>query len=127
MKKLFIISCLSCLIISCGNQDNDAAKNNSQAAEAPKKVEDPEVKKGLELIAKSDCLTCHKLNDQLVGPPYSAVAERYAKTDLVIDTLSDKIIKGGTGRWGTVPMTAHPQISKEDAKTMVKYVLSITK
>jgi cytochrome c len=43
----------------------------------------------------------------------------------VLDTLSDKIIKGGGGRWGAVPMTPHPQVSKEDATTMVKYVLSL--
>lgn len=127
MKKIFIVGCLSCLLISCGNQNNDAAKTEQQTAETPKKTEDPEAQKGLELIAKSDCLTCHKLNDQLVGPPYLAVAERYAKTDLVIDTLSGKIIKGGSGRWGTVPMTAHPQLSKDDAALMVKYVLSVKK
>ena len=36
-----------------------------------------------------------------------------------------KVMKGGSGNWGTVPMAGHPNISKADAELMVKYVLSL--
>jgi cytochrome c len=127
MKKLLIILSFSCIIISCG--DNKDAKQEQQAQETTTETQtpavDPDIEKGGDLVAKSDCLTCHRVSEKLVGPPYQAVAERYQASAEVIDTLSDKIIKGGGGRWGPVPMTPHPQISKEDAKTMVKYVLSL--
>ena len=86
---------------------------------------DPEVEKGLDLIAKSDCLTCHKVAEKFTGPAYVEVAKRYAGQPGIEDTLAQKIIKGGSGNWGTVMMIPHPTISPEDAKAMVKYILSI--
>jgi len=80
------------------------------------------------LIGKSDCLTCHKVDDILIGPPYRKVAEKYAgMPDTIISHLASKIISGGKGVWGEVPMTPHPAISKSDAEAMVKYVLLLKK
>ena len=133
MKKLFIILSFSGLglLASCGggndkNAETEARKDEAQAAPEPE-AENPDYEKGLALVGQSDCFTCHKVNEAAVGPAYQAVADRYEKTDAVIDTLSDKVIKGGAGKWGTVPMTPHPSVSKEDAVTMVKYVLSLKK
>jgi len=53
------------------------------------------------------------------------VAAKYEATDANIDMLADKIIEGGSGHWGDVPMTAHAGMSKENAKLMVKYILSL--
>ncbi|HEX8355906.1 MAG TPA: c-type cytochrome [Segetibacter sp.] len=135
MKKLFIILSFSGLglLASCGggndkNAETEARKDEAQAAPEPEpEAENPDYEKGLALVGQSDCFTCHKVNEAAVGPAYQAVADRYEKTDAVIDTLSDKVIKGGAGKWGTVPMTPHPSVSKEDAVTMVKYVLSLKK
>jgi cytochrome c len=55
------------------------------------------------------------------------VAEKYPNTAENVSMLAGKVIKGGSGNWGTVPMTAHPAISPEDAATMVKYVLMLKK
>jgi cytochrome c len=126
MKKILIILTFSGIIISCGdNKDKDAKKEPAQETKAEAPAVDPDIEKGGDLVAKSDCLTCHRVSEKIVGPSYQSVAERYQLTDQVLDTLSDKIIKGGAGRWGVVAMTPHPQLSKEDAKTMVKYVLSL--
>ena len=129
MKKLVVVF-FGCLAISCGGNNNDKNENKEEEvkkAEAEAPAPNPDAAKGLELIGKSDCFTCHKVDEKHIGPAYQAVAERYTLTEQVLDTLSDKIINGGSGRWGAVAMTAHPQISKEDAKTMVKYVLSLKK
>ena len=134
MKKLLIIISFSGfgLFISCGggndtNTETEARKDEAkeQAEETP--VENPDYEKGLALVGQSDCLTCHKVNEASTGPAYSAVAAKYPNNAEVIDSLSNKVIKGGAGNWGVVPMTPHPQISKEDAVTMVKYVLSLKK
>lgn len=133
MKKLFIILSISglSLFASCGggtekNAETEAREEEAKAAPEPE-AENPDYEKGLALVGKSDCFACHKVNEAAVGPAYQAVADKYEKTDAVIDTLANKIIKGGAGNWGTTPMTPHPQLSKEDAVAMVKYVLSLKK
>jgi cytochrome c len=80
---------------------------------------------GLRLINKSDCKSCHQLNVRSVGPSYNEVAVKY-KGQNVIDQLADKVIAGGMGVWGEHAMSAHPAISKSDAKQMVSYILSLS-
>ncbi|AKD02074.1 c-type cytochrome [Pontibacter korlensis] len=83
--------------------------------------------KGAKLIAMSDCLSCHQEDKKLVGPSYVEVAEKYEFNDKNVDYLAEKIIKGGAGVWGQIPMTSHPDLSQDDAKEMAKYVLSLKK
>jgi cytochrome c len=125
MKKTIVLFSFIAFIASCGN--NNTEDKSAKTEEATPKAEDPEVEKGLNLVATSDCLTCHQVETASTGPAYTAVAAKYPANDAVIDSLSEKIIKGGSGNWGTVPMTSHPSISKDDAKAMVKYVLSLKK
>ena len=82
---------------------------------------------GGKLIAMSDCLSCHQEDKQLVGPSYKAVAEKYAFNDKNVDYLAGKIIEGGAGVWGQVPMTPHPNLKKEEAQDMARYILSLNK
>lgn len=82
---------------------------------------------GEKLISLSDCLACHKVDEKLVGPAYKEVAQKYKFNDKNVDYLAEKIIKGGAGVWGQVPMTPHPDIKKEDAREMAKYILSLNK
>ncbi|RZK78132.1 MAG: carbohydrate-binding protein, partial [Pedobacter sp.] len=81
---------------------------------------------GKTLIAGSDCKACHQIDGLSVGPSLTRVSKRYASDNAAVDKLSNKIIKGGGGVWGEHAMSAHPQISKEDASEMVKYILSLT-
>ena len=82
---------------------------------------------GEKLIAKSDCIGCHKLDKKLVGPSYLDIAKKYPMNDKSIAYLSGKIIKGGSGVWGSIPMPAHASLKKNDANSMVKYILSLKK
>jgi len=126
MKKTIVIFSFIAFIASCSNNSNTSKSSDSTSATASK-PEDPEVEKGLNLIAKNDCLTCHQVEVKTTGPAYMEVAAKYPNNDAVVDSLADKVIKGGSGNWGTVPMTSHPSLSKDDAKAMVKYVLSLKK
>jgi cytochrome c len=127
MKKTIVLFSFVAFVASCGNNNTADNTADTKTEEATPKAEDPEVEKGLNLVATSDCLTCHQIETKSTGPAYVEVAAKYPNNDAVIDSLSDKIIKGGSGNWGTVPMTPHPSISKDDAKAMVKYVLSLKK
>ncbi|WP_232064713.1 carbohydrate-binding protein [Rhodocytophaga rosea] len=82
---------------------------------------------GKQLIARSDCKACHTIDKVSVGPAYVAVAQRYKNQPGSVDKLAKKIIAGGAGSWGTqYVMSAHPQISAQDASEMVKYIFSLT-
>ena len=128
MKKILIIFSCFIFLMSCGG-DESKEKTETQAdttAAAPAEpAPDPEIAKGLDLVAKSDCFTCHKLTEKAIGPSYADIAAKYMGNQTAIDSLPDKIIKGGAGIWGTVPMTPHPTVSQEDAKAMATYVMAI--
>lgn len=83
------------------------------------------VAKGAKLITSSDCTSCHREREKLVGPAYSAVAAKYPSTDANITMLANKVIQGGKGNWGEIPMTPHPDLAVNDAKQMVAYILSL--
>lgn len=80
---------------------------------------------GKTLIENSDCKSCHLIDQKSAGPSYRDVADKYKGQAGAADRLAAKIIKGGAGVWGTTEMAAHPQISIEDARRMVDYILSL--
>lgn len=127
MKRILIAAALLMGLYSCGGGDSN--KENKEVAEPAKEEAKPATSsvedKAIGLIAKSDCLTCHKVHEKLVGPAYADVAAKYENTEANVAMLVDKVIKGGKGNWGEVPMTPHPTLSKEDVTTMVQYVLSL--
>jgi len=71
------------------------------------------------------CTTCHKVEQKLVGPSYNAVALRYENTEENVKMLADKMINGGSGNWGTIPMTPNPT-AKDHAETLAKWILSLS-
>ena len=128
MKKLILVLSTIVFTVACGNNASTEKTTETETkAEQPAAPEDPDVEKGLTLITQNDCLTCHQVETAGIGPAYTAIAEKYPNNQQVIDSLSGKIIKGGSGNWGQVMMTAHPTLSEDDAKAMVKYVLSLKK
>jgi len=133
MKLFFLAFILSTALLSCGGGDdkkgeNEKKDNAEQKTTSPDLSENPDYQKGLELIAKNDCLTCHKVDEALTGPKYRDVANKYAGLpDTIISHLAGKIISGGKGVWGEVYMTPHAALSKEDAEAMVKYILLLKK
>ncbi|MEL6623956.1 MAG: PQQ-dependent sugar dehydrogenase [Bacteroidota bacterium] len=76
-------------------------------------------------IESSDCYSCHNVETHSIGPSYRAVAKRYAKDGAAIDYLANKIINGGGGNWGEKMMAAHPQLSQDATRKMVRYILSL--
>jgi cytochrome c len=125
MKKLVVFAAL-CTAVACGSADNkkgteEKPAEGANAAPAASGANP----KGLDMIVSLDCTTCHKINEKNIGPAYADVAKKYEATDANIETLANKVIKGGSGNWGTVPMTPHPTLSVDSAKEMVRYILSL--
>ena len=124
MKRIILYLSITAFISSCGNNTDNAIPEKETKASITTNT-NPGVEKGLQLVATSDCFSCHKIKDAAIGPSYEAIADKYPNNENVIDSISKKIIKGGAGNWGTVPMTSHPAVSSEDAKLMVTYILSL--
>ena len=131
MKKYLTTFPLLVLLAACGGNDNQPSSTNvnkdTVAAEKPAATNDitanPDYQNGLAKISQSDCLSCHKISEKLIGPSYQDVANKYAGSDTAVNYLVAKIVKGGKGIWGQVPMTPHPLLTEADAQQMVKYIL----
>lgn len=142
MKRILVALVITAAACACGggsteteskpisNNENsnnqiggEQAKDNSTPATAS--TADASAGKGL--IEGSDCRTCHKDNEKLIGPAYTDVAKKYENTAANVTMLAKKVIEGGKGNWGEIPMTAHPQLSQADAESMVSYILSMKK
>ena len=78
----------------------------------------------LKLATAKNCMSCHAVDKKLVGPSYKDVAAKYAGQKDAADKLAAKVIKGGAGVWGPVPMPANAQVSPEEAKTLVAWILA---
>jgi cytochrome c len=81
---------------------------------------------GEQLAKDNDCYSCHAAHREMVGPPWSAVAQHYGDNPLSERMLVDKVIHGGVGDWGQAAMPPHPDLSAGDALTMVKWILSVS-
>ncbi len=123
-KTLLILSAITLILAACGGSNTDTATTTTTTpSPAPAAT-----KSGGELlIAKSDCIGCHHKENKIIGPSYQAIAEKYPSNEENIALLAGKIISGGKGVWGTVPMTPHAKITESDAKEMVTYILSLKK
>jgi cytochrome c len=138
-KIFFFVFTVQSLLIGCGGGKtatpdpvNDTTSDKTRSlAETPvpesinKAIKKEEYEAGALLVQHSDCLGCHKTDVKLVGPSYKEIAHKYPMAKNIIDTLIEKIIKGGAGNWGQVPMQPHANLSKEDVRLMVSYIFGL--
>ncbi len=130
-----MLGCFAFTIISCGGgsskqEGEQDAYNEYETADQPSKSGEsssPEnlIAQGKALVDQSDCRTCHHETNKLIGPSHTEVAEKYDFTQANVTYLAGKIIEGGSGVWGEIPMTPHPGVSQADAEKMAMYVLSL--
>ncbi|MCJ0762874.1 c-type cytochrome [Variovorax terrae] len=77
------------------------------------------------LATAKNCMACHSVDKKLVGPAFKDVAAKYAGQKDAVDKLSAKIIKGGSGVWGAVPMPANTQVNDAEAKKLAGWILTL--
>ena len=130
MKRMLIPVITLAVLVACnsgGSKEESKGDKKETSTDVADITENPDYKKGLNILAKNDCLTCHKVDEVLTGPSYRDVANKYAGADTAVAYLAGKIISGGSGVWGSVMMVPHPGISQEDAEAMAKYILLLKK
>ena len=82
---------------------------------------------GEDLIKKSGCSACHANDKKIVGPAYNDVSAKYKGDKAAPAKLLEKVMKGGSGVWGPVPMPPNPNVSDADLKTIITYILALKK
>ena len=143
MKKIFsnliITATITVGLTACGGGKKEEAKGEEGTEEAYDDYEtadepadatsdaspDDLIAQGKALVDASDCKTCHHATNKLVGPSHTDVAKKYEFTKANVSLLAGKIINGGSGVWGEIPMSPHADLPKADAEKMAMYVLSL--
>jgi cytochrome c len=129
MKHIISIFAIALILAACG--EKKAANTEKEDFGTPDESSKTEatggdaIAQGEALVNASDCKTCHSKDNRIVGPSHVDVAKKYDFTQANVDLLAKKIISGGAGVWGEVPMTAHADIPVADAEKMARYVLSL--
>jgi cytochrome c len=77
------------------------------------------------IIAKANCRSCHLVDAKLVGPAFKEIAAKYKDDENALDDLAGKVVGGGRGVWGEVPMPPNALLTEDEAKQILKYVLSL--
>jgi cytochrome c len=123
-----ILVATSLVIYSCGSKKETTNAEDygtpKEEAAAPVTASDA-ITQGESLVKASDCKTCHHSVNKIIGPSHTDVAKKYDFTKANVEMLAGKIIKGGSGVWGEIPMAAHADITQADAEKMARYVLSL--
>ena len=78
----------------------------------------------LQLATAKNCMACHAVDKKLVGPSYKDIAAKYAGQSDAAGKLEGKVLKGGSGVWGPVPMPSNTQVSADEAKKLVAWILT---
>lgn len=79
----------------------------------------------LALATSKNCMSCHAVDKKLVGPAYKDVSAKYKGDKAAAERLATKVMKGGGGAWGAVPMPSNPQVNDAEAKKIVAWILSL--
>jgi cytochrome c len=132
---------LVALLGACGEREDEAAAPETEAAKAPAatapahrapaptaQAEPPAAAPvaGLpDQLNAYGCFACHGMNEVRIGPPYRAIAAMYRNQPDAVDKLTRKVIEGGGGVWGPVPMISHPQYSEEHIRPLIEAILAI--
>lgn len=77
-----------------------------------------------DLARAKNCMACHAIATKVVGPAFKDVAAKYSDQKGAEDKLVKKVMKGGSGAWGVVPMPSNPQVTEAEARSLVKWILA---
>jgi len=81
-----------------------------------------------ELMEKGGCIACHRVDEQLIGPAYKAVAAKYRSNKVAaLEYLLTKVREGGEGVWGDIPMPPNSieKIDDAELKTLLEWILGL--
>jgi cytochrome c551/c552 len=78
---------------------------------------------GLDVIRTSACFTCHADKTSLVGPSFSAIAEKHGNDPETLSRLGGRIRSGSSGNWGSLAMPPHVDLSEDEALAAARFIV----
>ena len=121
MSRQFLTPLLSLALVfslaACDKQDAPSTETSQT----------PLATNSIALFKKHSCVSCHKMEGKLVGPGFKEIANKYKGDATAQAKMETKVVKGGAGAWGTMPMPAMANVKAEDVKVMVAYILAQAK
>ena len=79
-----------------------------------------------QMLEAKRCGGCHHMTEVLIGPPYVAIASRHADSERwQVEALALKIVVGGAGNWGQVPMVPNEHVTLDEARAMARWILGL--
>ena len=102
------------IVVSCASLTLLAVRSHSQETDE------------LPLLREKGCHACHSVNETLLGPPYAAISLLHAaRKESMLEILVQKIISGGGGNWGLVPMVPSEHVTEDEAREMAEWILEL--
>lgn len=127
LQSICLVAAFALTLAACGSKKEEATTEDygtpDESGQAIASVD--VITQGESLVKASDCKTCHHATNKIIGPSHTDVAKKYDFTQENVTLLAGKIINGGSGVWGEIPMSPHVDISQADAEKMARYVLSL--
>ena len=105
MKNFLMIVAAAGLVLAGGAHAADAEKAKAMAQ-------------------SKNCLACHAIATKLVGPAFTEISKKYKGNKDAEAMLAKKVIGGGGGVWGTIPMPPNP-VKEDEAKLLVSWILAM--
>lgn len=113
--RMMSLALSATLLIACSDEGGQAGK----------RLSDTEARA---FMNQKNCNACHEVDETRIGPAFRDVATRYEDdADTEVDRLAEKIIAGGAGSWGNVPMISYPNVTREEAHAMARWILELNK
>ncbi len=125
IRSLVFVASLTGVIACGGKKETNSEEYVANESKSVAQGSSDLIAQGEALVKASDCKTCHHVTNKIIGPSHTEVAKIYDFTEPNVKMLAEKIMKGGSGVWGQVPMAAHADLSQDDAEKMARYVLSL--
>ncbi len=130
MRLLLIVLSAGIILTGAGCQKQEEKSEPQKAVQAQKATEAQAENTGpfaeaIQLAKDKGCFSCHDISSKKVGPAYQEVAKRYADQEGAVDILVKSITEGSMGKWGTIPMNKQTGVTKDQAKLLAEWILSL--
>lgn len=128
MKRLLFAMTAVVALASCGGGESKTETKADSSATAQTPAAPAVNEEMLTMLTNKGCMpACHAIDKKVTGPAYKDVAKRYENASAAtVDSLVNKVLNGGSGNWGDIPMAANKaNVTPEEAKTLVTFILTL--
>ena len=111
---------LICVLPACSGEEGESV---SPVDPVVLRFSDAEAKS---FFNQHACNACHEVDEFRIGPAYRDISLRYSgEPESRTQWLAEKIVHGGAGNWGLVPMISNPDVTPEEARAVASWIMAL--